>query len=119
MGYLAVSKEMIMNALSNTIVGMGVVFVILIVIALIISSLKIVPKILDAKEAKKATKSAGVVVTEGPAEVTPQTVIEQIDPMADLELTAVIMAAIEAYISENGSGAVNGLNVRSIRRVRH
>ena len=88
------------NAGLNTILGMGVVFSVLILISLIISSFNLF---------KKQPKP--VPATAKPAEVVTET--EELTD--DTELVAVIMAAISAYESANG-GSADGFVVRSIRR---
>lgn len=97
------------SALSNTLMGMGTVFAVLIFICLIISCFKLIPKITEAKERKKAgrenimadnTKQDAAVATE------PENLTD------DLELIAVIASAIAA--SENTS--TDSFVVRSIRR---
>ena len=90
------------NAGLNTILGMGVVFAVLILISLIISSFSLFkkqPKPVETKSQPAATAA-------------PETVEELTD---DTELVAVIMAAISAYEGANG-GSADGFVVRSIRR---
>ena len=96
----------------NTLLGMGTVFCILILISLIISLFGIFPKIEAAKKAKaEAAKKAEAAVTAPAAPVAP--VAEEEDLSDDLELAAVIAAAIAAY---EGSEDASGYVVRSIRR---
>ncbi len=89
----------------NTVLGMGVVFAVLIFLALVIGLLKYVPSILGSKEATVPEKKMETVVQETPVIVTPQ-------EEDDLELIAVITAAIAAQEGTSTDGFV----VRSIRR---
>lgn len=88
----------------NTLMGMGTVFVILILISLIISSFGLIGK---AQENKKAVAQPVVVETAPQVEVVE-------DETDDLELVAVISAAIAA--SEGTS--TDGFVVRTIRKRR-
>ena len=97
----------------NTLIGMGSVFIMLIVIAIIISLLKFVPMILDGLKGKPVEKTeesldktiAGIVEREEAQEIVED----------DTELVAVIAAAIAA---SEGAASTEGFVVRSIRRVR-
>lgn len=98
--------EIMFKALMNTVIGMGTVFVVLILISLIISCFTLISK-LEGKQKKKA---------ESPApEAAP--VVEQIAAKEELsddtELVAVIAAAIAAY---EGAASTDGFVVRSIRK---
>lgn len=97
--------EKVEKALLNTLIGMGTVFVVLIFISFIISLLKHVNKIGAKKEEP----------TEQPQPAPAPVVVEEEDEeeVDDLELVAVITAAIAA--SENTPA--DGLVVRSIRKV--
>lgn len=98
------------SALSNTVMGMGTVFAVLIFISLIISCFKLIPKITEAKERRKAGKVKTVV--ESNAKDHENVVSEPANLTDDLELVAVIASAIAA--SENTS--TDNFVVRSIRR---
>ena len=89
----------------NTVMAMGVVFCVLIFIALLISCFKFI----NQAQAKQAAESAPVPAA---APVVEAPVVEE-DLMDDLELVAVITAAIAAA-SENE--CTDGLMVRSIIR---
>ncbi len=93
----------------NTLLGMGTVFIVLILISLIISAFNLIPKI-QAAFAKKPEKSAN----EKAVDSTIAQIIEKEELSDDLELVAVISAAIAAYEGTSGDGFV----VRSIRRSR-
>jgi sodium pump decarboxylase gamma subunit len=100
--------EKVEKALLNTVIGMGTVFIVLIFISFIISLLKHVNKIGAKKEETTAQTQAQ------PQQAAVAEVEENNDDeVDDLELVAVITAAIAA--SENTSA--DGLVVRSIRKV--
>ncbi len=97
--------EILLKAFMNTLIGMGTVFVVLILISLIISCFSLVSKI----EAKKKK--------EEPAAAASDPVVEQIAAKEELsddtELVAVIAAAVAAY---EGAAGTDGFVVRSIRK---
>lgn len=93
----------------NTLLGMGTVFIVLILISFIISAFNLIPKI-QAAFAKKPEKSAN----EKAVDSTIAQIIEKEELSDDLELVAVISAAIAAYEGTSGDDFV----VRSIRRSR-
>ena len=95
------------NAGLNTLMGMGVVFLVLILISFVISAFGLINK----AEAKKKVSTPAVPAA---APALPAAAEEpEEEPEDDLELIAVIAAAIAA--SENTSP--DGLVVRSIRKV--
>lgn len=113
-------KEAMTKAGLNTLLGMGTVFAVLIIIILFISAMGIIPK-LQARQnnkgqgaaekpakAKPAAPAAKPAVQAAPAAQSPELV-------GDLELAAVIAAAIAAY---EGAASTDGFVVRSIRKVR-
>ena len=93
----------------NTVIGMGTVFIVLIIIIGVISLFRFIPMIQDRLAGKKA------VVSQESAD-TAQIVDSQedTDMSDDLELVAVIAAAIAA---SEGAASTDGFVVRSIRRV--
>ena len=99
--------EIMAKAGLNTLLGMGTVFAVLILISLIISLFGYIPKLVDSK--KKAPEKAQ---TEAADKVVAQ-IVENEELSDDLELVAVISAAIAAY---EGSGSTDGFVVRSIRK---
>jgi Na+-transporting methylmalonyl-CoA/oxaloacetate decarboxylase gamma subunit len=103
------------RAAMNTLIGMGTVFVVLILISLIISLFGYIPKI-QAYFVKKDN----VVVTPSPAPVAAPVVAEEEEEelVDDTELVAVITAAIAAYEDSVGTASVEGFQVRSIKRAR-
>ena len=86
----------------NTLLGMGSVFIVLILISLIIASFGLFKKKPEVKkeEVKQAAPAAPVVEEE---------------LTDDTELVAVIMAAIRAY-EGSGAGSADGFVVRSIKK---
>ena len=102
--------EKMEKAVLNTLLGMGTVFVILILISFIISTFGQIPKI-QAKLSKKPNKKEEI-----KAEAVDNTIaqiIEKEELSDDLELVAVISAAIAA---SEGAACAEGFVVRSIRR---
>lgn len=98
--------EIMAKAGMNTLIGMGTVFVVLILISLIISCFTFISKF--EKRQKKQ---------EAPAPAAAAPVVEQIAAKEELsddtELVAVIAAAITAY---EGAASTDGFVVRSIRK---
>ena len=105
-------KTTLSDAGMNTMVGMGVVFVILILISLVISAFRLIntaqDKAAKRKEAKLTKKTPAEPEIEEPAAIE-----EEQDETDDLELVAVIAAAIAASENTDPSGII----VRSIRKV--
>ncbi|MFA9463672.1 MAG: OadG family transporter subunit [Velocimicrobium sp.] len=97
----------------NTLMGMGTVFVVLILISLVISALKYVPGLF---EKKKSVNNTSEQVSHTVDHVVSTIEKKEENLMGDSELVAVITAAIMA--SEVGNVAPGGLVVRSIRRKR-
>ena len=100
--------ELMTRAALNTLLGMGTVFVVLILISLIISAFGVIPKI-QASFAPKKEEPAPV--SAAPVE-EPVVEEEEEDLSDDMELVAVIAAAIAVYEGTS----VEGFQVRSIRR---
>ena len=99
----------IQYGLSVTLVGMGTVFVGLIIL---IALIKVLERALQGTGSKKA---------DAPA---PAPVVEEQEPEADVqeetddgELVAVIAAAVAAAMEAAGAEETNGFVVRSIRRI--
>ena len=92
----------------NTVLGIGIVFTALVLISLLISCLKLVNRTQKQEEPKAVA----------PAAAAPQPEPEVEDVTDDLEIVAVITAAITAYEEANG-GCIpeDGLVVRSIKRI--
>ena len=102
--------ELMKNAALNTVLGMGTVFIVLILISLIIYCFSFIPKVQEIFSGKKK-KAAAPAETAAPAPV--QTAAVEEDLTDDCELVAVIAAAIAA---SEGAVSTDGFVVRSIRR---
>lgn len=104
--------EIMLKAGMNTLIGMGTVFVVLILISLIISCFSLISKVEEKKKQKADAKAAAASseVKAAPAVASAAAEEELAD---DTELVAVIAAAIAAY---EGSGSTDGFVVRSIRK---
>lgn len=109
----------LVTALFNTLMGMGTVFVVLILISLVISLFKYIPMITAKMEMHKKRKAGEKTKqdTERPAPqrpiLTPELEEEEMD---EGELVAVITAAIAA--ASGGAVSADRLVVHSIRRVK-
>ena len=114
MNNMVLSSVSVGDAFLNVAIGMITVFVILILISFIISLFKYISVIQNKLEARKANKdlvaSSTDTVLSQIEEKEETTVVE--DAMDDLELVAVITAAIAASMGTSTDGFV----VRSIRR---
>ena len=100
--------ELMEKAALNTLLGMGTVFVVLILISFIISGFKLIPNIQKTfSKEKKTDKSVDGAVA--------QIIQNETQTQDDFELIAVISAAIAA---SEGRASSDGYVVRSIRRVR-
>lgn len=104
--------ELMKNAALNTLIGMGTVFVVLILICLIISCFNIIPKIQE-KQKKKAEAKAAAAGADVQADPVVTQIAAKEELADDTELVAVIAAAIAAY---EGAGSTDGFVVRSIRK---
>ncbi len=100
--------EKLQKAAMNTVMGMGTVFIMLIVICLIISCFGIIPKL----EQKRKAKQAPAREPEKQAPQPVQVAAPEPELTDDLELIAVISAAVAAYSGQSESDFV----VRSIKR---
>lgn len=98
--------ELMARAGLNTLLGMGTVFVVLVLISFIISTFGLISKAQDTS-AKQSQPAAAPVAAPAPVVQA-----EEEELSDDAELVAVIAAAIAAY---EGSG-VEGFRVRSIKR---
>lgn len=105
--------EMMKNAFLNTLLGMGTVFVVLILICLIISCFGLIPKIQAAFAKKPEEEKQAATAT---VDNTIAQIVEKEELSDDLELVAVIAAAIAA---SEGATSTDGFVVRSIRKRRY
>lgn len=108
--------DMMLKASSDTLMGMGTVFTVLIVISFIISILGLIPK-LQGKSDKKNKEDMKSIKTDAVDNTIAQIIEkeEQVEYVDDLELIAVIAAAIAA---STGAENTDGFVVRSIRKRR-
>ena len=120
MGMLAATEEVVTSipeALVNTVIGMGTVFVVLILISFIIYLLKFVPSLLDRSKKEeivvRSENAAPSAPAAKPAEKPAPVVSGNTD---DTQLVAVITAAITAAMEQEGTPvAADGLVIRSIK----
>lgn len=96
------------NAGFNTIIGLATVFFVLILISFIISLFKYIPRIQNYFEEKKKKKS------ESSVDKTIEQIVQKEELSNDLELVAVITAAICAATDRSADSFV----VRSVKKVR-
>lgn len=115
--FLALSGDTSMaEAVANTCMGMGIVFLVLIFIMLIISLFAFIPKIQDAMANRG--KKTQVDEAPQPKAASPAPVAASENLMNDAELVAVITAAIYAASGSATATCNDQLVVRSIRRAR-
>ncbi len=109
--------EKLADAGLNSIVCIAVVFCVLIFISLVISLFRFIPKaekaVAEKKEKKRREKSAGTEAAENTVSQI-EAREEELEAEDDLELVAVITAAIAASEGTPSDGFV----VRSIRKIR-
>ena len=101
-------SQLIERAALNTVMGLGIVFLTLLFLSWLIGKLHIIPDMIE----KKAKKDEPVAPAAPVTFAAPEVEEEEEDLTDDLELVAVITAAIAA--SENTSG--DGFVVRSIKK---
>ncbi|SDB17696.1 OadG family protein [Butyrivibrio sp. INlla16] len=102
--------EKLRSAGLNTLLGMGMAFTVLIIIALVISAFPLINKITEKKP-----ESAKEIAQKSMDNVTSQ-IAEKEELSDDAELIAVISAAIAAYEGSSSAGG-DGFVVRSVRKV--
>lgn len=98
------------KAALNTLIGMGTVFIVLILISFIISCFRFINRAQDKAAKKKADLNGGEGEDSEAVQIQAQASEDETD---DLELAAVIAAAIAA---SEGAVSTDGFVVRSIRR---
>lgn len=103
--------ETMLYALLNTVMGICIVFLVLILIAWIISLFKYINKFEKERAAKMAAAAPAPVAPEPVPEIAEEELSD------DLELVAVVTAAIHAYEEAQGRDVpADGLVIRSIRK---
>lgn len=108
-------SELMVKATLNTLIGMGTVFIVLILICLIISGFKLISKVQGSgakQEPKKAEANTGIDKAVAQIAAKEAKAANEVD---NLELVAVIAAAIAA---SQGAATTDGFVVRSIIRRR-
>lgn len=123
MGLLAATEEVVTTvpeALINTVIGMGTVFLVLILISFIIYLMKFIPELLDNRNRSKepapmpAAKPAPVPAAKPVSAPQPTAAPATTD---NTQLVAVITAAIVAAMEQEGTPvAPDGLVIRSIKK---
>lgn len=99
--------ELMVNAALNTLLGMGTVFIVLILIAWLISLFQYIPRLQEKFSGKKKAAAPA------PAPVSAAAPVVEAAEEDDCELIAVIAAAIAA---SEGATSTDGFVVRSIKR---
>lgn len=112
-GWWASIEDAMAEAAVNTVIGISVVFLALLFISFVISLFKYINKFEQKLADKKAGKTAPA---PQPAAPTPAPVAEAAPETDDLELIAVITAAIHAYEEAQGNVVSGDLVVRSIKK---
>lgn len=107
-------KETLMTAGFNTVLGIGTVFVMLIVMSLIIYCFRIIPMIQDKLAGKPAVEEPNKNSYVPPASAPVAHQEESVDVSDDLALIAIISAAIAA----SEQIPIDGFRVRTIKRRR-
>lgn len=105
------------EALVNTVIAMGTVFLVLILISFIISLLKFIPMLMDKLTKKEEPVQPVPQAQPAPA---PKPVVQTQTPAApadDTQLIAVITAAVAAAMEQDGVAVpADGLVIRSIKK---
>jgi len=111
-GWWASIEDAMAEAAVNTVIGISVVFLALLFISFVISLFKYINKF----EQKLANKKAGKAAPAPQPAPAPAPVVEAAPETDDLELIAVITAAIHAYEEAQGNSVTGDLVVRSIKK---
>ena len=111
-GWWASIEDAMAEATVNTIIGISVVFLALLFISFVISLFKYINKF----EQKLADKKAGKAAPAPQSAPAAAPVVEAAPETDDLELIAVITAAIHAYEEAQGNNVTGDLVVRSIKK---
>jgi len=111
-GWWASIEDAMAEAAVNTVIGISVVFLALLFISFVISLFKYINKF----EQKLANKKAGKAAPAPQPVPAPAPVVEAAPETDDLELIAVITAAIHAYEEAQGNTVTGDLVVRSIKK---
>ena len=112
-GWWASIEDAMAEAAVNTVIGISVVFLALLFISFIISLFKYINKFEQMLANKKAGKAPAPKAVPATA---PAPAVQSVPETDDLELIAVITAAIHAYEEAQGNVVEGGLVVRSIKK---
>ena len=112
-GWWASIEDAMAEAGINTIIGISVVFCALLLFVFVISLFKYIYLLDQKMQEKKSGKAPAPKKAPTPA---PAPVAEATPEMDDLELIAVITAAIHAYEEAQGNEVTGDLVVRSIKK---
>lgn len=114
-GWWASIEDAMAEATVNTIIGVTVVFAALLLFVFVISLFKYIYLFDQKMQEKKSGKAPAPKKEPAPAPVAAP-VVEAAPEMDDLELIAVITAAIHAYEEAQGNNVTGDLVVRSIKK---
>ena len=109
----------ITQALVNTVIAMGTVFLVLILISFIISLFKFIPILMDKLTKKEPVQPVAPAPAPAAAPAPKPVVAEQqtAAPADDTQLIAVITAAVAAAMEQDGIAVpADGLVIRSIKK---
>lgn len=112
-GWWASIEDAMAEAAVNTLIGVTVVFASLLLFVFVISLFKYIYLLDQKMQEKKSGKAPAPKKAPAPA---PAPVAEATSEMDDLELIAVITAAIHAYEEAQGNAVTGDLVVRSIKK---
>lgn len=112
-GWWASIEDAMAEAAVNTVIGISVVFLALLLFVFVISLFKYIYLFDQKMQAKKSGKAPAPKAAPAPA---PAPVAEAAPETDDLELIAVITAAIHAYEEAQGNTVKGDLVVRSIKK---
>lgn len=105
------------EALVNTVIAMGTVFLVLILISFIISLLKYIPALMDKFTKKEEPVQPIPQAQPAPAPAPKPVVQTPAAPADDTQLIAVITAAVAAAMEQDGVAVpADGLVIRSIKK---
>ncbi|MDD5993451.1 MAG: OadG family protein [Clostridiales bacterium] len=107
------------QALVNTVIAMGTVFLVLILISFIISLFKFIPILMDKLTKKEPVQPVAPAPAPAAAPEPKPVVAEQqtAAPADDTQLIAVITAAVAAAMEQDGIAVpADGLVIRSIKK---
>lgn len=111
-------SEKMAKAGLNTIISIGIVFLVLLLISFIISLFRYINRI-EAKIQKQKPKVSAPVIVQTEEYLDEEEILAEEDFEKEEELAAAIIAAITAYEAEQGVALeIGDLRVRSIRKIR-